>query len=540
MKNSEIIRRYEQLRSQRRTLDQTWDLIERFISPIRGGKFFQEQTSEHEVQSRRAEIFDSTSITSADNLAASIHGNLTSPYTQWFGLTLPDPALTDQVEVREWLEDTARRTYEVLQDSNFNTEIGEVYLDLVCFGNSVVTEEWVDGELVFQCIPVREAYFEPDYLGKVSLLFRRLQWTAHQIITRFGRENMPEYVLTRERNTDERIEVIFCIYPRPDKQTVRGNVAPLNRPYGFKYVLLESGDMLGEEGGYYDMPAFGAKWRKASGSRWGYGPGNLALPTAMSLNRLTRMVLESAEKVVDPATLTTQRGLLSDLNLSPKGLTVVRDLENSIRPYESGARFDVSALQVDDMRNQIMRIFLADQIDLKESPAMTATEAQIRYQRMARMLGSTIGRLQSELFDPIIERTVQLLARENQLAPPPEALRGLTEQPYLAVEYTGPVPRAQRQDLAASMSSFLMLTAEAAQAFPQLRDVIDPDRYAYLLAEASGVPATVLRKTRELEELREQQQAQQQQMENTARAQQQGEAMEAMGKGEQALRTVEG
>ena len=41
-----IGQRYEALTSQRKTIEQTWQWIERYVVPFRG-KFFRPQTSEH-------------------------------------------------------------------------------------------------------------------------------------------------------------------------------------------------------------------------------------------------------------------------------------------------------------------------------------------------------------------------------------------------------------------------------------------------------------------------------------------------------------
>jgi len=83
----EIKQRYDALWGIRKTVEQDWDLIEKFITPLRGGKFFQDQSSEHEIDWRRGrDVFDSTAILAANTLASSIHGALTSPSNRWFTL----------------------------------------------------------------------------------------------------------------------------------------------------------------------------------------------------------------------------------------------------------------------------------------------------------------------------------------------------------------------------------------------------------------------------------------------------------------------
>ena len=77
MDNKQIRTRFEELFSDRKIVENTWDLIERVIMPLGGGRFFQPLKNEGEIDWRRRGIFDDTAILGCDTLAASIHGSLT-------------------------------------------------------------------------------------------------------------------------------------------------------------------------------------------------------------------------------------------------------------------------------------------------------------------------------------------------------------------------------------------------------------------------------------------------------------------------------
>jgi hypothetical protein len=140
MDSKEIVKRFDQVQSQRSTVEQTWETIESFVVPYRG-RFFKELNNDHEVEWRRRDVFDSTAIMDAQNLSASIHGNLTSPSVKWFNLRFRNDQLNDDVDASKWLEECEERVYQALMDSAFNLEISECYLDLVSFGTSVLVEE---------------------------------------------------------------------------------------------------------------------------------------------------------------------------------------------------------------------------------------------------------------------------------------------------------------------------------------------------------------------------------------------------------------
>lgn len=539
MDNKVIKSRFEELVSDRKVAEEVWDLIEIFILPLRGGKFFQPLSSEGEIDWKRREIYDDTAMLGADTLAASIHGSLTSAATKWFDHRFRTKVLNKDNEAKKWLEECSNQVWWTIQESNFNLEISESYLDLVGFGNTMfaqeVTNELTWEGITFDSVPLRESYFEEDNRGQVKCFYRLLQWKPSKIISKFG-DKVPDSVKVRaEKAVSEKIDIIFCIYPiKENADADTSKVIPISgRPYGYKYILRESGEMLGEVGGYYEMPSYAIRWRRTAGSQWGYGPGHLAIPTILTLNELVKLVLMAAEKAVDPTNLTTLRGLLSDLDLSPGGLTVVKDIDGSLKPYESGARFDVSALQIKDLRDLVRRQFHVDQLELKESPAMSATEVMVRYELMNRLLGPTMGRLQNDLLDPVVNNTFIQLFRAGELPEMPQSVADAGG--VVDIEYVGPLSRAQKMDEVAAVERWLGILMGVSEVFPEIRDVPNPIEIAKVMAQGLNIPADLMHTDTEvttIQQLRKQLEGAMQQLEMM---QQQGEAAKAQGEGAQAM-----
>ncbi len=535
----EIVRRWQAHYSVRKTVEEHWQLIERFVCPGRG-KFFQDEKSEHELTWRRRELYDSTAPMAAQSLAASLHGSLTSPSVKWFSLRFRSDDLNEMKEAKEWLEDCEDRVFMALQDSNFNIEAAEAYMDLVTFGTTVLVEEteteadWRGVE--FQVIPIRGCYFDMDWNRDVRNLYREMEMTAGQIVSKFGND-APQRIRSAYESAEEvdrKYTVLFCIYRREDKKNV-DTTRPLGvgeRPYGWRYVMADDAQPIGSEGGYYEMPAFVARWRMMSGSAWGFSPAMLALPDILTLNEMTNLILRSAEKVIDPPTITTQRGLMGDLDLEPGGVSVVQNMDD-MKPYESGARFDVSELQRDNLQRSIRQVFHVDQLELKESPAMTATEVNVRYELMQRLLGPTLGRLQNDFLDPLITRTFYILMRAGQLPELPPELRGM--QGEMDIEYTGPLARSQKMVEAEGMQRWMAGIAPLAQLKPEIMDIPDFDSYTRDLAQTYGVPASAIRSEIEVKRMRKQREQAMAQQRVAQQAMQEGQAMEAMGKGKDAM-----
>ena len=541
MTPTEIRARYDALWTIRKTIEQDWDLIEKFIAPLRGGKFFQDQTSEHEIDWRRGrDVFDSTAILAANTLASSVHGALTSPSTQWFTMRFRDDDLNVDHAATSWLQKSAEIVWYALQDSDFNLEVNEAYLDMVVFGSSCVIEE-AESEIEwkgvdFSTLPVREIYFEQDHKGQIRNFYRRLQWTPLQIIDKFG-DKVPIAIKEKAKlpaQADQKLTVIYAIYPRKGKENAdtRKILKAKERPFESKYILHETADQIGDVGGYYEMPAFLPRWQKTSGSMWGFGPGTIAISDVMTLNTMVEQRLMAAAKVIDPPILVTERGLLSDLDLEPGGLTVVRDI-NGARPYESGARFDVSGNMIADLRDAINRIFLVDRLELKASPAMTATEVNARYDLMNRLLGPVLGRLQTDFLNPMIERTFKILWRAGELpAMPPELEKRRND---MDIEYIGPMGRAQKTDQVTAITQWAQMMTELGQFYPETAMLVDAEMLGRELAKSLNIPATIIRSRDEVNALLEQREQDELERKQIEMAMGAGQAMQAMGDGEQAM-----
>ena len=540
MNSEEIIRRYDQLVSNRKTLDDTYQAIEKFVVPFRG-EFFKPMSSELEVEWRRRQIYDSTAPNAANLLASQIHGDLTSPSLRWFSLTFRQKELRDNTEAMTWLEECEEVVWQALMESDFNTEGAEVYLDLVSFGTATITEEPVsDTEwkgLNFSAVPVRESYFELDAEGNVLRLYRLMQYTVLQMIDKFGRENIPDDILNGDDNVDQKHDIVFCIYEREDMKDADTSkvMVPELRPVGFQYVMYNSKENIGDEGGYYEMPAFITRWQKASGSRHGYSPAMIALSDILQLNEVVAQTSEARAKAIDPATLTTENGLISDLDLSAGGLTIVSSLDE-IRTMESSARFDQADAEIERLQRSINQIFFVDKLQLKDSPAMTATEVQVRYERMQRLMGPTLGRIQADFLDPLIRRTFMILIRAGQMPEMPEVVADAD----LDIEYIGPLPRAQKSEQAQSIEMWLGTVVQLGEMFPSMLDVPNPDEIAKKLAELRGVPFSLLNDEEDIAKMREEKQARQQAQEQLMAMQEGGKGMQEMAAGQEAMDAQKG
>jgi len=538
MQSETIVKRFRQLQAQRKNLDTKLQDIDHFVVPGRG-EFFNDMLTEHQTDWNRAHLYDSTAVVAVKRLSSFIHGSLTSPFIKWFSLRYRDEDMNTDAAAKEWLEDTEERLWQAMIESDFDNNAAEMYLDIASFGTALIMaepENDIEWEGIdFTTLPVMDSYFEMGPDGLPYRVYRRLRYTRLELEERFP--DMPDDITfedSEDSSVDAKIEVVFCVYYR-DRNAVgedSGLLKPEDRPVGYQYVMLNGNEML-EEGGFYEYPAMVIRWAKTAGSKWGNSPSLDLLPDIKQLNELVAQTSEARAKALDPPYVTTERGIIGDLDLEPGGLTVVTDMDE-LQPLVNASRFEQADIERERLQASIRDGFFLDQITYKDSPAMTATEVLERKQLMMQASSTTLGRLKTDFLNPVLMIMFQLMMRQGQLKELPESAQGQE----MDIEYVSPMPRAQKAEQAMGIETWLGGIANFVEIFPEMMDVVDTDQAIRTMADLRGVPAKCLKTDEEVEQVREARAEQQQQMQEAQNIQMGGEAMKAAGEGAQAAQAA--
>jgi len=526
-----IKKRCANLESVRATWEDHWQEILDYVMPRKADVTFVRSKGE-----KRTEVlYDSTAITANNLLAASLQGTLTSASLPWFHLKLRDTELNQNRDVQLWLEDSAKRMYEIFNESNFNTEVHELYLDLVSIGTGAIfVEEGSKGfdkeGIHFNCLHIAEYFIQENINGKVDTLYRKYKLTARQAIQEFGEENVGEKILESvKEKPDKEFNFIHAVEPTEDYERAVGK-SNTKLPVHSCHVCTED-KMVVRTGGYNEFPYLVPRWSKATGEIFGRSPSYNALPDIKTLNKAVEIGLKAWAKAIDPPLLVQDDGVIGRVRMTPAGITVVRH-DGAIKPLQIGSNWQITDMKENQLRTSIRQAYYSDQLQLQDGPQMTATEVQVRYELMQRLLGPTLGRFQSEFLNPLIERTFGIMLRAGALLPEPEVIQGQK----IDVEYVGPLARSQRMEESVAIDRLYELAMNVVQVDPSIMDNINHDEAIRLRGDLLGVPKIILRARDEVGELREQrqqaqmaqQQAQQQQQAAQA-ALTQGQAMSELG-----------
>jgi hypothetical protein len=528
-----LVKRKGKLKAQRGTWETHWQDLSNFVLPNEAD--FNLKRSKGDK--RTTLVYDSTGIHANEMLAAGLHGMLTNPASNWFSLRVKNDSqgTGSGSEAKQWLEDTTNAVMAEISAPSvaFPSHIHEYYLSLCSIGTACmfVGEPSTREGISFRAIHIDEIFIAENADGIIDTVFRSFKMTIRQIVQKWGEESLSPRIkrMYEKQEFDKEIDLLHCVYPRDDVD--KGKRAATMLPVASVYIDEKEHHVLAE-GGFDEMPYMVSRWAKTVGEVFGRSPAMTALPDIKMLQEIMKTTIKAAQKVVDPPLLVPDDGVLGPVRTIPGGLNYYRASSGArIEPLLTGGNIGISYEMMTDLRDRIRTTFFLDQLQFQGAPRMTATEVVERTERTLRLLGPTLGRLQSEFLGPMIERIYGVLSRSGRLPEPPESI---AEQ-ELKIEYVSPLARAQRQTETQGIMRTLEFIGPIAGLDPQAAQIIKGADTVRHIAELNGVPPMLLKSNEELmEEAKAQQEAQaaQQQMMQGA------QVMDMMQKGANVAKTA--
>lgn len=482
------------LRSEASYIEPLWRELRSYICPFRGR--FEGEKDELPDMSK---VLSSAVTKARSTLVAGMQSGLTSPSRQWFKLSTHDTEMSDDWEVRSWLDDVHDRMMRVMHGSNFYHALHNVYEELVTFGTGVMFIE-PDYENFIRCGTLTCGRF---WLGAsngydVDCVYRDVVLTAKQIVSLFGEENASDGVRqAAESNPFQRFTVHQAIEPDYEHIT--------RRPY--RSVYWESGgmeDRILAVRGYSAFPVMTPRWHCIGNDIYGYGPGAEALPDAKELRIQIRDRAVAIRKQVAPPLVAPEGLRRSGVRSMPNGVTFVPDGQvQQVLPLYN-VQLNLPGLQqiIQETTESIRSTMYADlflMLQQADRPQMTAREIIERHEEKMLVLGPVLGRLERELLSPAIERIYGIMYEAGYIPEPPEALRGTSD---INIEFVSILAQAQKMQGMKPIEQSVSFIGSIAASFPEAADALDVDGAIREYCRLSGAPAKLLREPRAVEEIR--------------------------------------
>lgn len=497
----EIIRRHERFKSERSIWDSHWQELAERIWPERA--LFIEKTRP-QGEKRTEQVFDATASLALTRFAAAMESMLTPRTAKWHKLRVADDDLNQNPAVQRYLDEVTNILFRVRYSpmANFASQMYESYMSLGSFGTGgVLLEDMLGVGIRYKSIDLANLYFCENRHGIIDTVHREFQYTARQAMQHFEPGRLPEKIKTAmEKDPEQKFDFIHCVKPN-DYDDKDGRF-----PFESYYVSLE-GRTIVEEGGYRSFPYALGRYITTPGETYGRSPAMLVLPDIKMLNEMQKTIIRSAHMAISPPLLLQEDGALQAFDMRPNALNFggVDDRgQPLVQPLKVEGRIDIGLDLLEQRQRIINDAFLVTLFQiLVDQPNMTATEAMLRAQEKGALLAPTMGRQQSELLGPMIERELDILGRAGMLPEMPDELLEIGGD--VEIEYVSPLNRAQRAEDGVAILRTFEAVAPLAQVDPSVMMAFDLAQAARELANINGVPAKVLRSKEEIDAMKEQQ-----------------------------------
>ncbi len=517
-----IIDRENRLRSDRSSWESHWEEVATFVAPRQGG-ITTKRTKGGKVM---ALVFDTTAIDANDIFAAGMFGHLCQG--RWFLLKAKTTGTGNSDAINRWIMDATQILHEELATSNFGQVIHECFKDLGWCGTTCPYEEEGrpgDPTLNFQHWHISTYCIDENSKGLVDTVYRKFSYTARQAVQEWGLENVGKSVRDayNSNKLDEAFDFIQAIYPREDRDGARLD----NKNMQFASVYIAVKDKIPiTESGYREFPAFPTRLDKESSEKYGRSIGMKKLPEIKLLNKIVKTTIKAAEKVVDPPLQVPDDGFISPFKTTPGGIMYYKaGRPDRIEPLVTKANIGLGIEMENQRREAIDKAFFVDLfLMLAERKNMTAYEVSERIDEKLIILGPMLGRLQAELFEPLITRSLGILLRAGKLPPVPDGLDAYE------IEYVGKLAAALKIIEIRAMTATLQYIAPLANINPAVMDNFDDDRVTRGVSERMGIPGDWLRPFDAVKKLREVRQQETEKMEAMQAAQAAAQAIPGLGK----------
>ena len=500
----ELIQEYEQQLSTRRNFESYWQTLHDYFY-IESADVNRSYTMGNELNPSM--LWDSTTLECADVFASGFMNYLTPPTSKWFRLRHKDPALQENKEISEFLEDVAAEVNSALNRSNFYDQMFPAYKSSGIYGTApIFEEEDIQDDIRFSSIPLKQVVIVEDARGRVCKFYIEFQYTAEQAAGRWGKENLSRELqeeLSKGQGQINKHKFLLYIadrYVRDPRKTDKRNL-----PIEAVWIDIK-GRMILDESGYNEFPAFCHRFDKRPFIQWGFSPAMKSLPFARILNAIAKTNLRSMMKFTDPPIAVPHNAFIAPFNMNPRAINTYKKTAmdggkdifafgNFGNPEAGLKSIEYYAMQVKTLMYQ--DVFLAFSNITKD---MNNPEIMERINEKMTMLGPAVGRYLDEALSPIIERTIGILARRGKLPEPPEEMM---MDPRYEIDFVGVLAQSQRRTELNTLMTGLSMVGQMAQYSPEVLDKIDPDKVTDEVWSITGAPIKVLRDDDEIQQIRE-------------------------------------
>jgi len=432
-------------------------------------------------------IRDPTGIFALDDMVAGLIGTWIPSGQKFFGIKAKDRRRGGTDRSLRYLALATDVAHEEMFESNFMLQLHDTVKALGAFGTGNIYSEWNTkvGGLNYKDWHISTYTIKQDARGRVDTVIITFDYTARQACDEF--ENPGEKVIkdASDLKTESKLHTfIYVVRPRLKRNVML--VDNLNMPWESVYVNKNE-KIIVDEGGFEEFPFAVPRWEKSSVEKYGRGRGTVMLSAVKELQQMHKDFVECGNRWNNPSRWQIDAAMEGTLDNSPGALNhfMEKDAAGALDSQLNGnfpITKDVIEFQQEIINKGFYKDIFVQMADLK-GDRRTTVEIEARLKEGLRRLVSPVARMESELFTPLITRSVLLLIRNGRIPKPPPELSGAE----FGIEYMGELAMAMRNYQARAFTQFTSLLAGMAPMFPEATDILNLDRALPNIGVTMGV-----------------------------------------------------
>jgi len=435
-------------------------------------------------QRRDDKIFDETAVVGVQEFASRLQSGLVPNFARWADLVSGSEVPPKEREaVDNDLDAVTEYVFEVLQNSNFNQEVHESFMDLAV-GTGVLAVEEGDAinPVIFSAIPLPHVVLDTGPDDRIDHVFRERKKIRYADLRILYPKGQFDPQVERHMQGDGTTTVLEVVCRDYDLRNEEG--------YYFYAICMETETVLHKKQmkGVGSNPFICFRWAKCAGEVYGRGPLMNALSAIKTTNLTIELILENAQMSISGIYQMEDDGVINPdtIRLVPGTIIPKAMGSQGLQPINAAGRFDVAQLILSDMRLNIKRALYNDMLGNPDKTPATATEVAERMADLSRRIGSAFGRLQAELVQPLLQRVIYILKKQGRIEVPTVNGR------EVKVRSISPLAQAQANQDISSVARYLQLIGGTFGP-EMLQMLIDSERTAIHLAKKFGVPESLIR-----------------------------------------------
>ena len=504
MERKPFEQRFNAMKNEAQSWLPAWKDLSAYIRPTRG--FFDEQPNKGKTIDSKT-IIDGTPARAARTLASGMTSGLTSPSRPWFKLGLTDQELMQYGPVKLWLDLCQQKIMSIYSKSNIYGVLHSIYEEVGPFGTAaaIILDDSYD-VIRGRNFTIGEYYLGSGANGRINSFGRTYWMTTGQMVQEFGFDKCPDTIQReyKDHKVDAWHKICHLIEPNDDR--IDGKIDFNNMPYRSVYWMEgDTKDQFLKRAGFEDFPILAPRWDlTTTADIYGKSPGWDAIGDVKMLQRMQKDKLVGLDKMVDPP-LQTDASVEGEVNSLPGGVTRTssQNQNGGVRAaYNVNIDFQNLGLSIREAQIAIDQTFYKDlfmMIAQSDRRQMTAREVVERHEEKLLALGPVLERLESELLDPLIDRTFNIVMRSGLVPPPPQELQGMD----IKVDYISMLAQAQKMVGTTAIEQTIGFIGNLAGANPDVLDNVDFDEVASEYADMMGVPARIMRTKEDVQAIRQ-------------------------------------